>query len=209
MTRFHPGNLAFFEVKEEATGSDYADADEIPKPAHNPNKQTNIVKTIGRGKKLALNQDDSFIQRQIANTLGSGHRAESIFNSSSSKTENSLDGENNNKADTSPPSSLQFKELVDGPADRVTLRPRLVQKKENKSKQDAGKEDQVVTEKDDGKEQAGKKELLRNIASSSYFPASDYGNYDKLLTPAWWGDNFSTAMDRQEKRMQVEMEKNG
>ena len=84
-------------------------------------------------------------------------------------------------ADTSPssPQSLQLKKLVDGPAVQVTLRPRLVRKKEkkdavkSKTEQTVDIEDQAVTEKDNGKEQAGKKEQLRNISSTSL----DYGNY--------------------------------
>ena len=92
LTKFHENNLGPSNVR---TGGDDDDklinklvmVDAHPIVEMQPDNNGGKVMSTGRGRKISA-QDDSFIAKQIEKTMGTAHRAESIFFSkTSSKSE--------------------------------------------------------------------------------------------------------------------------
>ena len=137
LTRFHPENVASMLY-------DDADVNKRNEEAQNENKDTDriIKKTIGRGKRLShLREDDSYIGKQIEETLGKAYRAEKIFFNSrtsrtSTKTERSL---NNNNA---PPHASAFISTHPQIGGIKVLRPKLINdKRKEESENEYGMKD--------------------------------------------------------------------
>ena len=122
LTKFHENNLGPANVKSGDDDDDKIINKSVVVDAHalvemQPGKGGKVM-SIGRGRKISA-QDDSFIAKQIEKTMGTAHRAESIFSSKTSSKSDydaSLDKQSPLKAST--PSKEE--------GQRITTKPKLV-----------------------------------------------------------------------------------
>jgi hypothetical protein len=217
LTRFHVSNSGLSDLRmmmkePNAKEEKVAVGEEIIFAAHKERNRKNV----GKGRRFShYSQDDDFsITREIENTLGRAHRAESIFNpnQTSTKTTQSLEKEISAPQRSSPSSSPLDKE-----AGITSIRPKLTKKKSHTGDVDALKNMNLKTlgiGRGRGRGR-GRQSYLTDVklpveavaanidihqeaknifkkSNNNYFPAFDYDRFNKLTkTTAWWPSNAS------------------
>ena len=174
-----------------------------------------IVRSIGRGSKISA-QDDSFIAKHIEKTLGTAHRAESIF---SSKTSSKSESDKKSPLKASTPATKKE-------GQRITTKPKLISSKKISNEETGeklafernvgrgrGRKAHTATgelpvgvvanmiEKNIGRghrtgiaDFAVRQEVSRNHSTTSnnnnnatYFPKFDFGQVNRGRGSCWWG----------------------
>ena len=120
LTKFHENNLG-----PKITKIGHDDGEEVVDDVHEsvvmlPGDGGWKVKSIGRGSKISA-QDDSFIAKHIETTLGTAHRAESVF---SSKTSSKSESDKQSPLKSSTPTLAAKQE-----GQRITTKPKLMSRK--------------------------------------------------------------------------------
>ena len=220
LTRFHVSNIGFSDLRMMMKEQD-----------DQPNiKEEKVAvggrKNVGRGRKFShySQDDDFFIAREIENTLGRAHRAESIFNPNQTPTKTTQSLE---KKISAPQRSSSSSSPLDKEAGITVIRPKLTKKKSHTGDVDALKNMELKSLGiGRGRERKSyltdvqlpvgavaanieihqdAKNNFKKSHNNNYFPAFDYDRFNKLTkTTAWWPSNTSVKDYKNKEQLNVD-----